>query len=585
MDRCERGIGFRTSWTVGAAVALLALSAPAAHANRLYATGQTPGNVASFSIGTDGALTAIGAPVAADNGADGAALTPDGRYLYVAAYFGGISAYSVAGDGSLSPISGSPFPAGSGSSGVVVTPDGRHLYIANYVDNTVSAYSIAADGSLTPVSGSPFVSAGGPFPIAASPDGKTLLVGDYDSDDVRAFSIAADGSLTPVPGSPFAAGFSPAGVTVTPDGVHVYVSDSGSSEISAYSIAADGSLSPVTGSPFAAPGSAPVGVAVSPDGKRLLMADQGNQVFAFSIAANGTLSGVAGSPYPSGGLPRGAAVTPDSKWFYSTAGSNTVSGYSIAGDGGLAPISGSPFASGVSDSYIQSVAISPDQSPVASFTGTDVLRGSPTAFNASASSDPDGTVARYDWDFGDGTSLADGGPTPNHTYAAAGDFQVKLTVTDNEACSTALVYTGQTVSCNGSAVASKSQTVAVTQPPNPPDPPPVITKLAVNPKSFSADPTATPLDKSGTNILVTVSEDATVKLRIRANPPRKGGGPTPAQPHVFRRQLLQGDNTVPFTATLGNRTFAPGKYLVIARARDSADQLSDRVQAKFTVTP
>ena len=42
--------------------------------------------------------------------------------------------------------------------------------------------------------------------------------------------------------------------------------------------------------------------------------------------------------------------------------------------------------------------------------------GVPVAFNASASSDPDGSIARYDWAFGDGQTAPDGGPTPSHTY-------------------------------------------------------------------------------------------------------------------------------------------------------------------------
>jgi PKD repeat protein len=46
-----------------------------------------------------------------------------------------------------------------------------------------------------------------------------------------------------------------------------------------------------------------------------------------------------------------------------------------------------------------------------------------------ASLDPDGTVANWDWDFGDGnTSTAQ---HPSHTYAAGGTYPVTLTATDN----------------------------------------------------------------------------------------------------------------------------------------------------------
>ena len=50
-------------------------------------------------------------------------------------------------------------------------------------------------------------------------------------------------------------------------------------------------------------------------------------------------------------------------------------------------------------------------------------------FDASGSSDPDGTVTSYAWDFGDGTTGS--GVTVNHAFPAAGAYSVTLTVTDN----------------------------------------------------------------------------------------------------------------------------------------------------------
>ena len=52
-------------------------------------------------------------------------------------------------------------------------------------------------------------------------------------------------------------------------------------------------------------------------------------------------------------------------------------------------------------------------------------------FDASASSDADGTIDFYDWDYGDGNTALDAGPTPSHTYTSAGPFTVTLTVTDD----------------------------------------------------------------------------------------------------------------------------------------------------------
>lgn len=53
-------------------------------------------------------------------------------------------------------------------------------------------------------------------------------------------------------------------------------------------------------------------------------------------------------------------------------------------------------------------------------------------FDASASSDSDGVISIYRWDFGDGDATESTSALSNHTYAAAGTYTVNLTVTDNE---------------------------------------------------------------------------------------------------------------------------------------------------------
>lgn len=84
----------------------------------------------------------------------------------------------------------------------------------------------------------------------------------------------------------------------------------------------------------------------------------------------------------------------------------------------------------------------PNAAPTASFTYS--CSGLTCTFT-DGSTDSDGTISAWSWNFGDaGTSTAQ---HPSHTYAAAGSYAVTLTVTDN-----------------GGATDTQSQTVTVTAP-------------------------------------------------------------------------------------------------------------------------
>ena len=65
--------------------------------------------------------------------------------------------------------------------------------------------------------------------------------------------------------------------------------------------------------------------------------------------------------------------------------------------------------------------------PSASFTAQ--CTGMTCHLDGSTSSDPDGTITSWAWDFGDGTTSSD--MTVDHEYAAGGPVSVTLTVTDN----------------------------------------------------------------------------------------------------------------------------------------------------------
>ncbi|HET6869722.1 MAG TPA: PKD domain-containing protein [Solirubrobacteraceae bacterium] len=85
---------------------------------------------------------------------------------------------------------------------------------------------------------------------------------------------------------------------------------------------------------------------------------------------------------------------------------------------------------GVSSSTTQTVKVL-DQPPIAVFGSSPAVPspGQSVSFDGRGSSDPDGTIASYAWDFGDGGNGT--GATPTHSYTGAGTYTVRLTVTDH----------------------------------------------------------------------------------------------------------------------------------------------------------
>jgi PKD repeat protein len=85
--------------------------------------------------------------------------------------------------------------------------------------------------------------------------------------------------------------------------------------------------------------------------------------------------------------------------------------------------------------------------PVCSFTfsPTDPAVGAPVSFNAISSTDLDGSIVAYLWDFGD-LSPAATSVNPTNTYSAPGSYTVTLLVTDDGGSSTVCSQT-VTVAC------------------------------------------------------------------------------------------------------------------------------------------
>jgi DNA-binding beta-propeller fold protein YncE len=303
-----------------------------------------------------------------------------------------------------------------------VSPDGRFVYVTNGLRDpatpgTLAIFAVTSDGGLRLLRSLNIGRFGAGITI--SPDGRFLYAESQATNQIHGYRRGADGLLTELPDSPVVSPDDPEGILITPDAGHIYA---------------------------AATGQSPDG---GPNGP--------GEVQAFKVQPGGTLGPI--RLFAAGTLPNALAVTPSGRFLYATnSDSNDLSAYVIGSDGELRQIPGSPFKEGINGPGPQSAAMLPDQGPTARFAARS---GTPARFDATASSDSDGRVARYDWDFGDGAVLQNGGPTPTHSYARSGTFTVKLTVTDDEGCGDRQVFTGQSTLCAGSLAARAFQTITV----------------------------------------------------------------------------------------------------------------------------
>jgi YVTN family beta-propeller protein len=286
-----------------------------------------------------------------------------------------------------------------------------------------------------------------PFGIAISPDGRTAYVSNFESPSVSVIDLL---TLTVSQTIKAGIGEGPRGVAITPDGRFAYVANENSEFISVIDTHSNSALSPQI----------PVGlatqIAISPDGGTGYVTNYASRrISTFSVQAN-----TPGPVIPASGLrPYYVAVSPDGgSMFFSSYEPSRL--YRVSTQGNIV---GQPATVGEGAA---GVAIVPDQPPTAAFSlmQSRVRPGVPASFDASASSDSDGTISSYAWAFGDGVSASSAAPIFTHTFAKPGTYASTLRVTDNEGCSTRFVFTGQTASCNGSPLASHTANVNVTYP-------------------------------------------------------------------------------------------------------------------------
>ena len=213
---------------------------------------------------------------------------------------------------------------------------------------------------------------------------------------------------------------------------------------------------------------------------------------------------------------------------------------------------------------LQEVVVTGNAKPTAVFTTRPLnpKPGDEVSFDASASTDIDGSVEHYQFDFGDDGSAGSTIPASRHTYAAAGSYEVFLTVTDND---------GAVDFASGNVLVTENQspTAAFTFSPEEA----VVDSLVL----FSASPSTSP-DGTITSYQWSFGDGAQASIRDTTH--------SYDEPGVYQVQLAVFDNlngtdqTVQLVTVVG--TEAPTPALTISQLVANGNLLLD---ARATTDP
>ena len=188
------------------------------------------------------------------------------------------------------------------------------------------------------------------------------------------------------------------------------------------------------------------------------------------------------------------------------------------------------------------------------FSPTTVFPGEPVSFDASASSDSDGTIASYDWQWGDGSADASTAK-PKHTFSGPGTYQVALFVHDDNTQSGGAIHN---VEVRKLVVPRVSHATLTNE----------TFRVGSKATAHTARASKTAV---GTTFKFTLAAPAKVKVAFS----RQAGALT-------RAHLRHGPNAIPFSGRIGKRPLEPGKYTATLTAINARGKAKP-VTLKFTV--
>jgi YVTN family beta-propeller protein len=252
-----------------------------------YVPNEYDNTVSVIDTSNDSVVATI--PVAG-NYADGVAVSPNGKFAYVASESGVVSVIDTASQRVSATI-----PVGSGADFVAFSPDSTRAYVTHFGGNSVAVIDTSSNSVIANITvGS------GSYAVAVSPDGSKAYVTNENSGTVSVIDTSSNTVIDTVN-----VGDAPTGIAVSPDGSLVYASNFDSGTVSVINTATNSVVSTIN------VGGEPEGVVFSPDGSHTYVANFDGTVSVIDTATNSVVDTI-----NVGGEGVGIAITPNGADLY-----------------------------------------------------------------------------------------------------------------------------------------------------------------------------------------------------------------------------------------------------------------------------
>lgn len=301
---------------------------PFAYVTNAFAPSVSVIDTANNQIAASIAFPPGSAPIAA-------AITPDSRKVYVTS----LDAFTTCGandgvfviDAASNTLEAGPVAVECEPTAIAITPDGKFAYVASQLSETISVIDTATDAVSATIT---LLNGEGIANLAISPDGQRVYATVLEGNSILVIDASTNTVLDPA----IDVGFNPAGIAVSPDGNLIYVTDaSASGGVAVIDAAAATVIATI------AVDNRPFAVAFAPDGLLAYVTQAGiNTDGEFTVSTIDTASSaVVGDPIEVGNFPTSISIAADGMQAYvGNERSNTVSVIDTAGGSTVLTLSG-----------------------------------------------------------------------------------------------------------------------------------------------------------------------------------------------------------------------------------------------------